>query len=196
MTALPTLFVHGIWDSAARVAPLRQGLEMRGVSNVHAFDLVPNTGSATIPELAVQVQAAAEKLGGARFDLVGFSMGALISRYYLQRLGGLKRVRRFISISGPHAGTLTAYALPFLRGVQQMRPNSALLQDLARDEHPFGAVDVHTLTTPFDLMIVPSTSAELRGSKSHKSFPVKMHRWMITDARVLDHVAQLLLAAD
>jgi triacylglycerol lipase len=194
MTAFPTLFVHGIWDSAARVAPLRQGLEMRGISNVHAFDLVPNTGSATIPELAVQVQAAAEKL--PRFDLVGFSMGALTSRYYLQRLGGLKRVRRFISISGPQAGTLTAYALPFLRGVQQMRPNSALLQDLARDEHPFGAVDVHTITTPFDLMIVPSTSGELKGSKSHKSFPVKMHRWMITDARVLDHVAQLLRAAE
>jgi triacylglycerol lipase len=193
MSGLPTLFVHGIFDSAARVAPLLTGLKVRGVSNMHAFDLVPNTGSATIPELALQVQTAAEALG-PRFDLVGFSMGALISRYYLQRLGGLKRVRRFISISGPQSGTLTAYALPFLRGVRQMRMGSALLQDLARDELPFGAVEVHTIATPFDLMIVPSTSAELKGSKSHQSFPVKMHRWMITDARVLDHIAQLLLA--
>jgi triacylglycerol lipase len=165
----------------------------RGVSDVHTFDLRPNNGSAPIPELAKQVEAQVAALGaGEVIDLVGFSMGALTSRYYIQRQGGRGRIRRFVSISGPHHGTLTGYALP-LDGAKQMRPGSELIRDLESDTDPWGNVRVHTLTTPFDLMILPSRSGELRGSTSHTSFPVKMHRWMITDNRVLDHVAQLLL---
>jgi triacylglycerol lipase len=194
VAAVPTLLVHGIWDSAPRLEPLRQGLLARGVAEVVSLSLTPNNGSAPIPVLAEQVQNASIRLA-ARFDLVGFSMGALVSRYFLQRLGGRLRVRRFISISGPHHGTLTAYALP-LAGVRDMRPKSALLKDLESDDDPWGAASVHTVSTPFDLMIVPSRSSQLPGSRSHREFPVKMHRFMISDARVLDHVAQVLLATE
>jgi len=33
------------------------------------------------------------------FDLVGFSMGGIVSRYYVQRLGGIDRVQRFITLA-------------------------------------------------------------------------------------------------
>jgi triacylglycerol lipase len=186
-----TLLVHGIWDSASRLAPLKEGLSARGLTNVTALDLVPNDGRAPIPELAEQVRKAVAAFGAVPIDLVGFSMGALTSRFYLQRLGGRARVRRFVSIAGPQHGTLAAYGLPFA-GVRQMRPGSELIRDLQSDPDPWGDVHVHTVTTPYDLMILPSRSGELSGSRSHKSFPVKMHRWMITDARVLDYVAELL----
>ena len=67
-----------------------------------------------------------------RFDLVGYSMGGLVSRYYLQRLGGLRRVRRFITLAAPHNGSYMAYLLPN-RGGEQMRPGSAFIEDLNRD---------------------------------------------------------------
>jgi triacylglycerol lipase len=193
MSKVPVILVHGIWDTAERIEPLRSGLVLRGIQQVVAIDLQPNNGRAPIPNLAEQVREAVNQLGpsDAQVDLVGFSMGALVSRYYLQRLGGTRRVRRFVSISGPHAGTLTAYGMPF-EGVRQMRPASPLLADLAADTHPWGPTEVHTVRTPYDLMIVPSSSSELPGSTSQAQFPVKMHRFMIRDARVLDHVARVL----
>lgn len=187
------ILVHGIWDSSSRLEPLRAGLASRGISQPIAIDLRPNTGSAPIPVLAAQVAHAVDSasVDGAPVDLVGFSMGALVSRWFIQRGGGRSRVRRFISISGPHQGTLNAYAIP-LAGVRQMRPDSALLRDLASDPDPWGPIEVHTIWTPYDLMILPPRSSQLPGVRSDTRLPVGMHRWMLSDPRVLDHVAKLL----
>jgi triacylglycerol lipase len=195
MTATPILLVHGIWDSAARIEPLCAGLAARGLGHARAIDLTPNDGRASIEQLAAQVDAAVEALraetGASQLDLVGFSMGALVSRWYIQRGPGRARVRRFVSISGPHQGTLNAYCLPFA-GVRQMRPGSALLRSLAADPDPWGSVEVHVLYTPLDLMIVPARSSELPGARTTRSFPVALHRWMLFDRRVLDAVAGIL----
>ena len=192
---LPVLVVHGLWDSRARIEPLVRGLQARGIADVVSFDLEPNTGRAPIAELGRQVQVEADALrerhGCERIDLVGFSMGALASRYFVQRCGGRDRVRRFVSISGPHAGTWTAFALPF-EGVRQMRPGSPLLCDLDADVDPFGDVEVHCIYTSLDLMIVPATSSILRGAHSVHRLRVPIHRWMLHDRRVHDLVARLL----
>lgn len=187
------LLVHGIWDSAERLEPLRRGLADRGIADLVAMDLQPNDGRAPIAQLSGQVAARAEALatGGRRVDIVGFSMGALVSRHYIQRGGGKSTVRRFVSISGPHRGTLTAYGLPF-DGARDMRPGSALLEGLDGDHDPWGEVEVHAVYTPFDLMILPPTSSVLAGARSVRRIGVPMHRFMIRDRRVLDHVAALL----
>jgi triacylglycerol lipase len=193
----PVLVVHGIWDSARRIAPLVAGLTARGLHPVVSFDLVPNDGRAGIAVLAAQIAEQAEALRARsqqpRIDLVGFSMGALASRYFVQRLDGRERVRRFVSISGPHAGTYTAHALP-LTGVRQMRPASAFLNDLAGDRDPWGSVEVHCIYTPFDLTILPAKSSLLTGARSVHRVPVLIHRAMLRDTRVLDIVARLLRA--
>jgi len=189
------LIVHGIWDSAARIAPLAAALRAHGHDEAFTFDLRPNDGRAPLEQLAEQVAREVEQIcasrSESRLDLVGFSMGALIARYYLQRLGGKERVRRFVSISGPHAGTWTAYALPFA-GVRQMRPSSPWLRSLQRDPDPFGPVQVHCVYTPWDLMIVPAHSSVLPRAHSVHRLPVRLHRWMLTDARVVERVAELL----
>src|SRR6478752_392597 len=98
MEPVPILLVHGIWDSAARIGPLARGLAARGLHGVHSFDLQPNDGSAPIEVLAEQVRSQVDALRAQhaceRIDVVGFSMGALTSRYYLQRCGGTAHVRR------------------------------------------------------------------------------------------------------
>jgi len=192
----PVLLIHGIWDTSARLSPLRRGLTERGVARVHAMDLTENLGRAPIErlgrEVGDEVLAMAARESARQVDIVGFSMGALVARWYVQRGGGKWRVRRFISVSGPQHGTATAYALPFA-GTRDMRPGSALLRDLASDADPFGDVDVHCLYTPYDLMIVPARSAVLAEARSVRAFPVAMHRLMIRDARVMDHIAALLL---
>lgn len=190
----PILLVHGIWDQGARFDRMRSALEGDG-RRVVALDLAPNDGTGTIESLAAQVDGFARQLlaesGEAKLDLVGFSMGALVSRYWVQRMGGKMRVRRFVSISGPQHGTLTAYAMS-KPGVKQMRPKSSLLMQLDRDADPWGDVEVHTMWTPYDLMIVPPHSSQLRGAAADHRLTIGLHRWMITHPRAVERVVSIL----
>lgn len=189
----PVLLVHGIWDSSRRLDPLRRGLQARGLLDVTALDLAPNDGRAPLDALAAQVAGfvAARWPGVPRIDVVGFSMGALVTRCWIQRHGGSARVRRFVSVSGPHRGTLAAWGLPHA-GVREMRPGSALLRALDADEGAWGDVEVHCLYTPWDLMVTPAETAVLPRARSVTALPVKLHRWMITDPRALDAIAERL----
>jgi triacylglycerol lipase len=194
----PVLLVHGIWNSGAQMAAIQRRLRGAG-RRAESIDLTPADGSAPILLLAEQVARAAGELAAAsgadRIDLVGFSMGALVSRAYVQRLGGRARVRRFVSISGPHGGTVTARLSPAAGG-RDMRPGSALLRDLASDRDPWGPVEVHALFTPYDLMVFPADTARLAGARSTRTFPVLLHRWMVTDERVLAAVVEVLTTAE
>ena len=146
----PLLLVHGIWDTSKIFGQLSGYLKDRGWS-VSALDMLPNNCSVGLDKLAEQVANYAEKTFGPDkpFDLVGFSMGGIVSRYYVQRLGGINRVQRFVTVSSPHHGTLMAHALP-LKGSIQMRPDSELLQDLNRDaSEMLGRLNFTSLLTPF-----------------------------------------------
>jgi triacylglycerol lipase len=191
----PIVVVHGIWDNARSVSPLVQGLMRRGHREVHALSLQPPWGMAPIEQLATQlatfIATLKTRLGAPAVDVVGFSMGALVTRAYLQLLAGDAHVRTFVSISGPHRGTLTAYGLP-LAGVRQMRPGSPLLRELGVDVSHLRSVAVHCVYTPFDAMIVPSESSVLDGARGVHKLPVLLHKLMLYDARVHALTAQLL----
>ncbi|MCI0570847.1 MAG: lipase [Myxococcaceae bacterium] len=178
--------------------PLAGHLRAAGFCGVYAVELRPNDGEAPIAILAAQLAAAVTRVraevGTAHVDLVGFSMGALVSRYFIQRLEGRAQVRRFVSISGPHQGTVLAWARGNA-GASDMRPGSALLRELAADENPFAGVDVFAFWTPLDLMIVPSSSSRLPGA-IERTFSVPGHWLMLRDGRVLRSVTEALRMAD
>jgi triacylglycerol lipase len=155
--------------------------------------LTPNNGDAGREDLAGQIAAYVEvNFRGAeqRLDLVGFSMGGLVSRYYVQRLGGSRRVDHLVTISAPHGGTWTAY-LQCNRGARQMRPGSPFLKDLQQDVETLKNVRFVSVWTPFDLMILPARSSEL---SCGRSIPIRvaLHPWMVRDPRVIDLVGKLL----
>ncbi len=129
----PVLLVHGIDDTERAFAAWVHGFRNAALE-VHLLNLVPNDGKVGLDELANQFAAfiGSRFSGNQRFDIVAFSMGGLVSRYYLQRLGGVERVEKFISISAPHHGTWTAF-LRANAGARQMRPGSEFLKDLAND---------------------------------------------------------------
>jgi pSer/pThr/pTyr-binding forkhead associated (FHA) protein len=60
---------------------------------------------------AAKLGAAIDRWGvNAPITLIGHSMGCLVARYYIERLGGKRRVERVILIGGPHVGTPHAFA--------------------------------------------------------------------------------------
>ncbi|MFM1842834.1 MAG: hypothetical protein RLZZ490_1571, partial [Cyanobacteriota bacterium] len=160
---------------------------------VHSLNLVPNDGSASLVQLAKQVADYIDHTFPPQqaIDLVGFSMGGVVTRYYLQRLAGIERVKRYITISAPNQGTLLGYSL-LLPGVQEMRWQSEFLQDLNRDYQTLlAALQVTVLWTPFDLMILPASSSQLEIGEEIV-LPVPVHAWMVSDRRCLEAVAQAL----
>lgn len=189
----PVLLIHGIFDTTAVFKHMSGYLTERGWE-VHSLNLVPNFGTVGLEELAHRVADYITNTFGTEqpLDLIGFSMGGIVTRYYLQRLGGIKRVERYISISAPNHGTLMAYTLPF-PGVVQMRPNSELLQDLNGDGAKLlSRINFTVMWIPWDLMIIPPSSSRMSVGKEVK-LPVLVHKWMLSDKKSKETVARVLL---
>jgi triacylglycerol lipase len=191
MVLNPVLLIHGIDDTDVVFHKMIPYLKSHGWL-VHSLNLVPNNGKVGLDRLAQQVADYIEKnfQPGQAIDLVGFSMGGIISRYYIQRLGGVQRVQRFITISSPHRGTVTAYARPNAGG-NQMRPKSPFLNDLNQDLAQLEQLNFTSIWTPLDLMILPAKSSQLPVGKEIK-LQVGGHAWMVTDRRSLSAVAKAL----
>jgi triacylglycerol lipase len=161
----PVLLIHGIYNSEATMKPMRRWLEHRGWE-VHTLSLAPSSGRIGLPTLAKQVSTYVENEfpKQTKIDLVGFSMGGIVCRYYLQKLGGADRVHNFVSISAPNHGTLTAY-LSNAEGCAQMRPGSSFLADLNENSGALSRVNMTCLWTPLDLVIIPARSSQMREGK-------------------------------
>ncbi|MBD6614570.1 triacylglycerol lipase [Komarekiella sp. 'clone 1'] len=187
----PVVLAHGIDDTGAVFYRMADYLKQQGWS-VYTLNLVPNNGDVGLDELAKQLAnyIAATFVSEQPLDLVGFSMGGIVSRYYVQRLGGIERVQRFITISSPHYGTVTAYASQ-RPGCVQMRPNSIFLQDLNSDAAILKQLNFTSIWTPYDLMIVPARSSQMPVG-GEVIVPVAMHPWMLRDSRSLAVVAEAL----
>ncbi|BAZ29243.1 lipase, class 2 [Cylindrospermum sp. NIES-4074] len=187
----PVLMIHGINDTGAVFDKMALYLRQRGWST-YTLDLVPNNGAVGLDELAKQVAnyVAATFEPEQPLDLVGFSMGGIVSRYYLQRLGGISRVQRFITISSPHNGTVIAYG-SLLPGCMQMRPNSPFLLDLNSDLQMLKQLNFTSIWTRYDLMIVPPKSSQMPLGRE-VILPVALHPWMLTDIKTLAVVADTL----
>lgn len=187
----PVVLIHGIDDTCAIFCKLTPYLQRLGWT-VYSLDLVPNNGDVGLDQLAKQVNQFIEMTFAPdqAIDLVGFSMGGIISRYYVQRLGGIQRVQRFVTVSSPHFGTLAAYLRPNLGG-NQMQPNSTLLWDLNQDMSMLSQINFTSLWTPLDLMIVPARSSEMPVGKNRQVL-VGGHAWMMSDERSLTAIAEAL----
>lgn len=157
----PILLVHGIVDNRSVFTLLRRGLIRRGFGRVSTMNYSILTGDIRVAaaRLAEEVEALVEETGYERIHVVGHSMGGLIARYYVTRLGGDARVHTLVTLGSPHAGTYTAYGWdsPLTR---QLRPGSPLLREL---EQPVTACRTRFIAfwSDLDQVMVPQRTAAL-----------------------------------
>ena len=161
--------------------------------NVLTPELRPSDGSAALEVLAAQLAAfiEAETVPSGRLDLIGFSMGGLICRYYLQRMGGAARADRFISIASPNHGTRVAQLLPGA-GMKQMRPKSSFLEALNDDVSSLRHMACSVFYTSLDFVIVPASSSILPFASSTR-FRILSHPLMLYHPAVYRKLAEVLL---
>ena len=129
----PVVLLHGFIDNRSVFVLLRRTLAQHGRHQVESLNYSPLTCDIrTAAELLGRhIEGICERTGSSRVDIVGHSLGGLIARYYVQCLGGDLRVRTLVTLGTPHSGTSVvplANAHPIVR---QMRPGSAVLEELA-----------------------------------------------------------------
>ena len=129
----------------------------------------------------------------ARVDVIGFSMGSLVSRYWIQRQRGRQLVRRFRLNRRPAAGNVAAYGSSLRRHPRRCRPEGvSCCVSSPNPTDVWREVELHCLWTPFDLTILPGRSGVLPGARSVRRFPVLFHRHMVRDRRVISAVVAIL----
>lgn len=185
------VLVHGLWNTVGIFRRLQVYLEAQGWV-VHAVGLTPNNGDISIEQQAHQLKAFIEgRLAPqSAFCLLGFSMGGLVSRYYLQRLDGLQRVRRFVGVAVPHYGSTLAW-FRWNIGCRQMRPGSSFLADLNQDMERLSGCRPISLWTPYDLLVLPARHCCLPVGDNQR-LPVSSHDGMLWDERSLAAIAKAL----
>lgn len=186
----PVVVVHGIDGSARDMARLVRALQADG-REVFAPSLSPNDGSSSIDELSAQLKEYIEGNVKRRpFDLIGYSMGGIVSRHYLQRRKGMEQTRKFITLCSPHHGTITA-ALRNQPGARQMRRGSPFLHDLNADATSLRKVGFTSFWTPTDLIILPARSSEMPGANNIRRWGVG-HISFILEKRGIRKVIEVL----
>jgi len=157
----PIILVHGLVDNRSIFTLLRRALRRRGFGRVMTLNYSPFTQDirTVAARLAQLVETTCEETGYERVHVVGHSLGGVIARYYVQRLGGDTRVHTLCTLGSPHNGTFAAHLLPH-KVVRQLRPGSDLIAELAEP-----APGVRTRFVAFwsdlDQLVVPKASARI-----------------------------------
>ena len=173
------VLVHGIFQKGYSFLPMQKKLQAQGYDCLIP-SLRPADARSGIDVLAQQLDREITAKWGenAEIHIVAHSMGGLVSRYYLQELGGAKHCKTLITLATPHHGTNAAYFYPGT-GAWQMRPGSEFLQNLEKSADRLQGMRILSYRTPLDLIILPSTSSHWDLAENHRiwapAHPLVMH---------------------
>lgn len=192
---IPLVLVHGLWDTPRLFRPLQEHLAGRR-DPLLIPHLPHGLGSRPLVELAVQLGEAVEQRFGPLqpVDLLGFSMGGVIGRSWIQLFGGHRRVRRFISVGSPQRGSWLAWPWPrrWLASIADLRPGSPLLQRLNGDLSILEGLDCCSFWCLSDHMVVPSWRGVLPLGPCRR-LPVWNHTQLISQPAALEPIVAELL---
>jgi len=189
------VLVHGLLDTPAVFAGLQHQLAGRRPELL--IPALPLRLGLTPVETAAQLldqQIAAAFAPQAPIDVLGFSIGGVIARTWIQRLGGHRRTRRFYSVGSPQQGTLTARPWPrrLFKGLADLRVGSPLLQALNSDLTTLAPVECHSFYSDLDLAVLPGWQAVLPIGERTR-LPVATHPQLLRDRAALRPLASALL---
>lgn len=189
--APPVLLVPGYALNRASFYWLALFLRRRGWRWVWGINNRPTSRPVPIyaHHLAEQVEALCLASSSDQVDLVAHSMGGLVAAWYIQHLGGDRRVRRVVSLGTPWAGSRIA-VFGLRREALDLLPGSPIQVALSPPRVPWTAV-----WSREDNIVLPPHSALIPGVE-----PVLVtwvgHISMLLSARVYRIVADSLAAPE
>jgi triacylglycerol lipase len=189
------VFVHGIFQhGGVSFGTLRHRLESQGIA-CYAPTLTPRDARNGLVDQAHQLKQGIDREFGPRerITLVGFSLGGLVARYYLQELGGASRCDALYTVATPHQGTQAAW-LYFGQGSRDLLPRSDFLKNLDKTADRLGDMPLVSYRSPYDLAILPTNHAEWDRAENHTA-PVLIHPMLTRSPRVIDDLERRIVNA-
>jgi len=182
--------IHGLWNSSSIFSSITSKLDDIGIEYFaptlkHSFGMTSIIDlTNTLNELILEEYGLEKEL-----DILGFSMGGIIGRYWIQKFNGYKRTRRFISIGSPHKGTLIAQLVPKypFRGISEMKLNSKFLRELANNDFFLDDIECINFFTYWDMMVFPGWWTNLEFGKKI-SVKVFKHRNLVRNKSVVEKI--------
>jgi pimeloyl-ACP methyl ester carboxylesterase len=177
------VLVHGFMATAGVFRPMKRRLEEGARAVVASFTHPPGAGVVRIARKLAELVGAIPD--GRKIHLVGHSLGGLVSRWYVQELGGHAKVAQTISLGAPFHGTTHAHKIPVLVG-RDLTAHSKVLRRIRERAHLFD-VPHTSIVAKEDRMVVPNESAVFPRGKV-VLLPGRGHNTLLYDAESIGHV--------
>ena len=151
----PLVLVHGLGGNRGVWWPLRLFLRLHGHRRVWAFGYEEGTVQDHAGDLLRFVEEVLSVTGEERVDVVAHSLGGIIARYAVQRLGMGPAVRTLVTLATPHQGTWAAqWANTTL--TRPLRPDSEMIADLNGEDLSDYGIRLVALHSDRDVYVVPA----------------------------------------
>lgn len=199
MSHPPLVLIHGLWDTPRLFKRLVDHLDGRR-NPLLVPHLQHGLGHLPLSALTAQLHAQITAAFGPDepVDLLGFSMGGLLARAWIQQHGGYRRTRRFVCVGSPQRGTLAAQLVPraLLPSIADMKIGSAFLRQLAAEHRQqpqlLQSIDCHSFYCRLDLMVIPSWLGVLPVG-TVQALPAPTHPALIKARQAVTILADTLL---
>jgi pimeloyl-ACP methyl ester carboxylesterase len=156
----PVVLVHGFMGHPDMLRPMAVRLLSEGF---------PRAERMQYPSTRLPLESIAERVGefvaglgvDGTVDLVGHSLGAIACRAWIKCFGGASKVRRFVALGGPHAGT-SFYRIvpPWLRPA--FDPRGPWVRRLAEGPEP---VPTLVVRARYDHQVFPPMRGAIAGAR-------------------------------
>lgn len=193
VTTRPVILLHGYLMNRTNWVWLGAELARRGLGPLVAVEYdTLGTIAAAAERLHRAVERLCESEPAAQVDIVAHSLGGLVARRYIERLGGAARVGRLITLGTPHHGTRWARAASGRSRGDLFSGASGSPQIEERD----AGVRYTSIWSRCDQLIVPPESSRLpeRLGGDEVVFDDLGHMGLLASPRVADAIAGHLAA--
>jgi len=157
----PIILLHGYFHNRSAFVIMRRSLKKFGFRSVDTmnYNVIGHDVQELAHQLAVHVDEILQRTEATHVHLIGHSLGGLVARYYIQKLGGHEKVHTCITLGTPHRGTHAAWVG---RGktARQLRPGSLLLRQLARSSRAM-PVRFISFYSNLDSLVLPASNAKI-----------------------------------
>lgn len=163
----PVLLVHGVVHNASAFIPLRKFMEKEGWKNVFTMNYSTRHGSLTkmIENLDNRVQEILELTHSSQIDIVGHSLGGLVSRSYMSIGDGRGKIHHLVTLGTPHKGTPLSRILasPLFGGLRtDLHSDSYFIRQLNETALPRGS-RLTSIYSRYDFVAWPGDNCRVDG---------------------------------
>lgn len=192
---VPVVLVHGLACNGAVWSRFKRALARRGLGACYTLNLEPVAGDIDgyAKQLVARVESVCARRGVDKVMLVGHSMGGLVARAYLQKLGGARRVLGLVTLGTPHHGSALA-SEGRMPNVTQMAIGNPWLTDLNRSEREPAPATIVSIYSLHDNLVKPQRSSRLAHAENIEMNGIGHLSLLYSDV-VVDRVAQAIAQA-